>query len=742
MGGLRDGFAKLEGVGPSSLRRSFMHWGTSCGCYRSALAQAVCHLEIATSLTVLSSILPRPRLPLLGWGSLRQAVARMLPDMGFFVGVCGALFLGQASPQDALRPLSSRPRGPPRSVLLSTLHPISRTGYGGQAQLLVAELQRARWHVQLLAWNLRHRGEPPAEDLEALLRRHSMSRSDALAQAGGDPRALLSAIPLVTSRIAPPTGHEVGEGWLEVLRAVDLFAEAAGECSSATTCPFRKPDAILHLHDAWWLGPPPSMVKQAVASKHLPPLVVWLPILFDPLLSDDPDRPDRSGSALELFAGVITMSVWGRGVYEAALASWTRKLSDNANAGLRWLPPLLGHVPHALHPAYSEGPLAFESETRRTLRQLFGLPEKAFVVLLVGRNPPPPSTEANRKSHKAGIRAFARARARISELCQGFEAATEACARFSWAHLHLHCDVEGAVDVRALLAEVGLSLDPGGGASASREHLSQEQLRNLYSASDVLLQLSRAEGFGLPVIEAQACGTPVIVNGATAMAENVVLGRVLLPTPRQSPSGGREDRPGSWTPPDSIAAAEALLGMWAAPPSPTERNSARMILHSNFAPSAVGDRISELLQLVLQAPGANNLTASENALAKVSQRMADTAQQPTPQESQHVSAEPFCSKEFLLAELCWRGSDYGDQSACSRFEERLQDCFTTSWQEPQLAPGVNTTPRNRLIGTRAGGIVKAVSLQEGPRSCVTSCTAWFDQYSYYAALKPQGHPSP
>ena len=120
-----------------------------------------------------------------------------------------AFWLGEATARAATPP------EPPRSVLLSTLHPISRTGYGGQAQLLVAELQRQSWHVQLLAWNLRHRGEPPAEDLETLLLRHKIGRSNALEQAGGDPRVLLSGVPLLTSRIAPPTGHETGEGWLE-----------------------------------------------------------------------------------------------------------------------------------------------------------------------------------------------------------------------------------------------------------------------------------------------------------------------------------------------------------------------------------------------------------------------------------------------------------------------------------------------------------------------------------------------
>lgn len=335
------------------------------------------------------------------------------------------------------------------SLLLSSLHPVSRTGYGGQSQLLLGELKR-HWHVQLLAWNLRHRGEPPAEDLEALLRRKGLSASEILGHANQDVRALLPGVPLVTSRIAPPTGHEEGRGWLEILRAFELFTTAQKECQQPKSCPFRKPDLILHLHDAWWLGPAPAELKAA----KLPPMVAWLPILFDPLLSDDPERPDRSGAALEMFSGVVSMSIWGRGVYERALADLLRQEKP------RWLPPLLGHVPHALSPAFTEGPLAYEPQARQELRALFGMPLTGFVVLLVGRNPPPPSSEANRKSHRAAIRAFARFKAHVEELCRAGP-----CAGEPQVHLHIHADLHGAVDLPSLLREANIE------ASNSREPL-------------------------------------------------------------------------------------------------------------------------------------------------------------------------------------------------------------------------------------------------------------------------------
>lgn len=48
---------------------------------------------------------------------------------------------------------------------------------------------------------------------------------------------------------------------------------------------------------------------------------------------------------------------------------------------------------------------------------------------------------------------------------------------------------------------------------------SDRELKNLYAGADVLLFPSEYEGFGLPPLEAQACGIPVIANAVTAMPE-------------------------------------------------------------------------------------------------------------------------------------------------------------------------------------------------------------------------------
>ena len=53
----------------------------------------------------------------------------------------------------------------------------------------------------------------------------------------------------------------------------------------------------------------------------------------------------------------------------------------------------------------------------------------------------------------------------------------------------------------------------------------RDNMLDIYNAMDVLLNPSSNEGFGVPIIEAQSCGVPVIVNNFTAMPELVEQGK-------------------------------------------------------------------------------------------------------------------------------------------------------------------------------------------------------------------------
>jgi len=60
--------------------------------------------------------------------------------------------------------------------------------------------------------------------------------------------------------------------------------------------------------------------------------------------------------------------------------------------------------------------------------------------------------------------------------------------------------------------------------------IDSETMNMIYNAMDVFCLPSRGEGFGLPIIEAQAAGTPVIVTDYTSMSELVAPGGWKVPT--------------------------------------------------------------------------------------------------------------------------------------------------------------------------------------------------------------------
>jgi len=65
-----------------------------------------------------------------------------------------------------------------------------------------------------------------------------------------------------------------------------------------------------------------------------------------------------------------------------------------------------------------------------------------------------------------------------------------------------------------------------------------EFMARLYNAADVLVNPSMGEGFGIPILEAQACGTPVIVGDWTSMPELCFAGWKVRGQPFWTPLGG------------------------------------------------------------------------------------------------------------------------------------------------------------------------------------------------------------
>jgi glycosyltransferase involved in cell wall biosynthesis len=139
---------------------------------------------------------------------------------------------------------------------------------------------------------------------------------------------------------------------------------------------------------------------------------------------------------------------------------------------------------------------------RAAARAAAGLPEDAFVVAMVANNV---GRDGNRKAFAEQIAAFAQLRKRHND-----------------AMLVLHTDVDQPSGMRLRpFLEHNLPRDSYTFTDiySYRKGLNPSAVADVYRSADVLSNCSYGEGFGIPIMEAQACGTPVIVTDATAMPE-------------------------------------------------------------------------------------------------------------------------------------------------------------------------------------------------------------------------------
>lgn len=182
----------------------------------------------------------------------------------------------------------------------------------------------------------------------------------------------------------------------------------------------------------------------------------------------------------------------------------------------------LTYIPHAVERTMC--PTQVAPLFGRTHREEKGVPADAFLVGIVAANTG--SAIHDRKAWAEMVLGLAPFMARhedayvyLHTLPVGFEG----------LNLHMLFRACGYDPARVLWVDEYL---------LKKQRFSDEDMAAIYSSFDVLLATSGGEGFGLPVIEAQACGTPVIVSNCTAQPE--LLGETWSPEKsgaRREPSG-------------------------------------------------------------------------------------------------------------------------------------------------------------------------------------------------------------
>jgi FkbM family methyltransferase len=223
-------------------------------------------------------------------------------------------------------------------------------------------------------------------------------------------------------------------------------------------------DVILTLYDAW-----PLNFKTLPG--HHTPWVAWVPIdheTVQPPLVESLRRAD----------GVVAYSKHGQAALQAAGFD-------------------AAYIPHGVETK------TFNPGSQNKARAAIGFPEDVFMVGMVAANKGYPS----RKCLPEALMAFR----------QFHEEYPNALL-----YLHTRTDESNGVDIDEIIKSLGLE----------RAVLLCDQFQlqlgypapymvDLYRAFDCLLNPSRGEGFGIPILESLACGTPVIATDTTAMSELV-----------------------------------------------------------------------------------------------------------------------------------------------------------------------------------------------------------------------------
>ena len=259
------------------------------------------------------------------------------------------------------------------------------------------------------------------------------------------------------------------------------------------------------------LADPFSLVKTARELSQIN-LASWFPVDCSPVGYGDVTFLRESGAV------PIAMSLFGK-----------KALEDEG------CEPLL--VPHGFDPdVYHPG------DPRAYRDTLPGVTDETFVIGLCAMNRDP-----NRKGFFEQFKAFSQFHARHPD-----------------SFLAVHGSPGGGgkgLNLHGMACQLGISTAVGFPEDYLYDLglITEDQMAAWYNGLDVLSLCSYGEGFGLPLVEAQACGTPVITTDASAMTELCGAGFLVSGTPFWT-----DGHTSQWTRPDISDIDAAYEAAWQA----------------------------------------------------------------------------------------------------------------------------------------------------------------------------------
>jgi FkbM family methyltransferase len=230
-----------------------------------------------------------------------------------------------------------------------------------------------------------------------------------------------------------------------------------------------KADVVISLMDAW------------VLRDHGKKKMRWIPYM--PV-----DQDPVPAAVLEAIKGAYRVASYSR---------WGEKLLNEAGVENTY-------IPHGVDTT------VFAPGDKAEARKKMGIDEDAFVIGMVAANKGYPARKAF-PENLAAVSLFKKAHPTAK------------------VRLYMHTLETtgfGGVDFNALLQSLDFQKEEVVFCNqyAYINGMPESYMAMAYNAMDVLLAASMSEGFGIPLIEAQACGTPVITTDFSSMPELVFSG--------------------------------------------------------------------------------------------------------------------------------------------------------------------------------------------------------------------------
>ena len=239
-----------------------------------------------------------------------------------------------------------------------------------------------------------------------------------------------------------------------------------------------KPDVVVLLTDPWNV---PGYYVGLDAATHKPKVAAWLAV----------DGDGNEGGPLNRLDGLAVWTPW----------AGNSLVKGGYGGGFACIP--LGVEPERFRP------MPKEWARQLTLGGSPNVPRDAFIVGVVGRN-------QTRKRLDLTLAYFA-------------EWVHTRNVKDAWLYLHVAPTGENGVDIKRLATYYGIAgrtilVNPHG-----YRGLGDDMMLATYNSFDLYLTTSQGEGFGLPALEAMACGVPAVLPEWAAFGDWAVGAARLVP---------------------------------------------------------------------------------------------------------------------------------------------------------------------------------------------------------------------